>query len=464
MTRPNQQAELEAKKLAAIEQLDKKKVELELKKKESAPTRRERALHLVESQQIRQNTQILKERAAELSLQIKLKEREEEEIEDMTKTTIQVYKQKVKHHLHTHANDIRKIKEDKESAQKSQAIEHLEAIKKAESDAQQMSDEYVNDQVHHASQVKGYKDEVKITNSRFKETYEKQFKAIEDEQNENLESLYEDYNLQRINELHEIQERKDHHINRLIKNHKKAFQEMKNFYNKITQDHLTYISQYEAEHQAIEARFLDYEKRKKENEFEILKLEKDSIEKKEENNRLHKTLSTYENDKLALANSRSRLSQLELEIKSLINQHQIKESKFKQLEQERDLLIEKFEASVHDVKQKTEFRALLLEKKVETLGELLKKKEGNLIEMIDTSNIPQETVSIIFNEVDDLLRAKNAVIDNLEYELAKATKAHNDLIMVYKAKLSNSGVPNDELDFELRPSGTTSAPAPSMFK
>jgi cell division protein ZapA (FtsZ GTPase activity inhibitor) len=42
-------------------------------------------------------------------------------------------------------------------------------------------------------------------------------------------------------EIHEIEERKNRHINDLMKNHEKAFAEMKGYYNNITQDNLALI-------------------------------------------------------------------------------------------------------------------------------------------------------------------------------------------------------------------------------
>ena len=56
------------------------------------------------------------------------------------------------------------------------------------------------------------------------------------------------------------------------------------------------------------------------------------------------------------------------------------------------------------------------------------------------------------------------MIENLEYELAKATKAHNDLIAIYQAKLAAAGIPQDELVFEPIPTDTTTAPAPALFR
>ena len=42
-------------------------------------------------------------------------------------------------------------------------------------------------------------------------------------------------------EIHEIEERKNQHINDLMLNHEKAFNEMKEYYNDITRENLDII-------------------------------------------------------------------------------------------------------------------------------------------------------------------------------------------------------------------------------
>ena len=42
-------------------------------------------------------------------------------------------------------------------------------------------------------------------------------------------------------EIHEIEERKNQHINDLMKNHEEAFKEMKEYYNDITRENLELI-------------------------------------------------------------------------------------------------------------------------------------------------------------------------------------------------------------------------------
>jgi adenylosuccinate synthase len=56
-----------------------------------------------------------------------------------------------------------------------------------------------------------------------------------------LDELKEDLELRRKMEIHEIEERKNLHINKLVSNHEKAFQEIKEYYYEITKDNLDLI-------------------------------------------------------------------------------------------------------------------------------------------------------------------------------------------------------------------------------
>merc|ERR1739838_976070 len=48
----------------------------------------------------------------------------------------------------------------------------------------------------------------------------------------------------------------------------------------------------------------------------------------------------------------------------------------------------------------------------------------------------------------DVLDSKNGAIKDLQYELARVCKAHNDLLRTYESKLSSFGIPPDELGFK----------------
>jgi len=59
-----------------------------------------------------------------------------------------------------------------------------------------------------------------------------------------LKELREELELRMKVEVHEIEERKNQHINELMKNHQEAFTEMKTYYNDITRENLELIRMY----------------------------------------------------------------------------------------------------------------------------------------------------------------------------------------------------------------------------
>ena len=56
-----------------------------------------------------------------------------------------------------------------------------------------------------------------------------------------MKLLRDDLELRRKQEIHEIEERKNTHINDLMKKHERAFAEIKNYYNDITHNNLDLI-------------------------------------------------------------------------------------------------------------------------------------------------------------------------------------------------------------------------------
>ena len=57
-----------------------------------------------------------------------------------------------------------------------------------------------------------------------------------------MSGLREELELQRKVEIHEIEERKNGQINALMRNHEKAFTDIKNYYNDITLNNLALIN------------------------------------------------------------------------------------------------------------------------------------------------------------------------------------------------------------------------------
>lgn len=69
-------------------------------------------------------------------------------------------------------------------------------------------------------------------------------------------------------------------------------------------------------------------------------------------------------------------------------------------------------------------------------------RESLLGEVLKISNIEPTAMSI---RIEKLLAQKNEKIGDLRYELARLSKAHDDVLEVFKAKMIKYGIPIEEL-------------------
>lgn len=79
-----------------------------------------------------------------------------------------------------------------------------------------------------------------ITNLRA--DFEREAREIELKYERKMRALRDELDLRRKTEIHEIEERKNSQINTLMKNHERAFSEIKNYYNDITLNNLALIN------------------------------------------------------------------------------------------------------------------------------------------------------------------------------------------------------------------------------
>jgi hypothetical protein len=78
--------------------------------------------------------------------------------------------------------------------------------------------------------------------TKYRADFERRAKELHAKYEKKMKVIREDLELKRKNEIHEIEERKNSQINALMKNHDKAFTEIKNYYNDITVNNLALIN------------------------------------------------------------------------------------------------------------------------------------------------------------------------------------------------------------------------------
>mmetsp|Transcript_34733 Transcript_34733/g.79236 ORF Transcript_34733/g.79236 Transcript_34733/m.79236 type:complete len:481 (+) Transcript_34733:120-1562(+) len=419
----------------------------------------ERNYFQLERDKINTFWEITKKELEEKKAELRNKDREMEEMEERHQVEIKVYKQKVKHLLYEHQNAITQLKIDHEQTIKVLQDEHRAREAELKKDKRSLKLELKELELAHEDFVKSLKEEHDKQIVKLRQDFEQQARELQLKYEKKMKVLRDELELRRKLEIHEIEERKNSHINELMKKHEKAFGEIKNYYNDITHNNLDLIKSLKEEVAEMKKKEAANEKLMFEIAQENKRLSEPLTRALKEVEQLRHELANYDKDKMSLANTKARLSVLEEQNRQLQWEHEVLQQRFTMVHKERDELYDKFESTIYDVQQKTGFKNLLLEKKIEALNEELEKRDAQLSEVLAASNVDPVTLGNITRKLDEVLDAKNKAIKDLQYELARVTKAHNDVIRVYESKLTEFGVPVEELGFRPLVSHTTTGPA-----
>lgn len=410
--------------------------------------REERNYFQLERDKVNTFWEITKRQLEERKAELRNKDREMEEAEERHQVEIKVYKQKVKHLLYEHQNNIAELKAESAVALKLAQDDHKGNEQDLRKDKRSLKVELKEQELSHEDVVKNLKKGQDEHVTKLRQDFERQVKEIESKYDKKMKALREELELRRKTEIHEIEERKNGQINTLMKNHEKAFSDIKNYYNDITLNNLALINSLKEQVEEMKKKEERMEKQMNEIMAENKRLTEPLQKAREEVEELRKQLANYEKDKASLASAKARLKVQEEELRSLHWEHEVLQQRFSQTQSERDELYGKFVKAIHEVQQKSNFKNLLLEKKLTALADTLEKKEAQLNEVLSASNLDPTALTVVTRKLEDVLDSKNSAMKDLQYELARVCKAHNDLIRTYEAKLQSFGVPTEELGFK----------------
>uniref|UniRef100_A0A8C3BWG6 Dynein regulatory complex subunit 4 n=2 Tax=Anatinae TaxID=2068716 RepID=A0A8C3BWG6_CAIMO len=410
--------------------------------------REERNYFQLERDKIHTFWEITRRQLEEKKAELRNKDREMEEAEERHQVEIKVYKQKVKHLLYEHQENLTELKAEgtvsMRRAQKDHWAQEMELRKDMRSLKVELKEqELANEVVVKNMRLKQEEEITWLCND-----FERQVKEIEAKYNKKMQMLRDELDLRRKTEIHEVEERKNNQISELMKNHEKAFSEIKNYYNDITLKNLALINLLKEQME---------ERKKRENQLEKEKADL-LLHKKQQQETLQQTqeqvfemqkkLAHYDMDKEALTNTKARLKVIQKELKDLQWEHEVLEQRFSKVQAERDELYQKFTKAINEVQQKTGFKNLLLERKLKGLLDVLEKKEVELSEVFAASNLDPGALSLVSQKLEDVLSSKNTTIEDLQFQLARVCKAHNDMLQTLEAKLTAFGIPLDNLGFK----------------
>ncbi|XP_055002355.1 dynein regulatory complex subunit 4 isoform X2 [Sorex araneus] len=408
--------------------------------------REERNYFQLERDKIHTFWEITRRQLEEKKAELRNKDREMEEAEERHQVEIKVYKQKVKHLLYEHQNSLTEMKTEGTVVMKLAQKEHhtqeallrkdMRALK-VELKEQELSNEVVvkNLRLKHTEEI-----------TKMRNDFERQVKEIEAKYDKKMKMLRDELDLRRKTEIHEVEERKNGQISVLMQRHEEAFTDIKNYYNDITLNNLALINSLKEQMEDMRKKEEHLEREMMEVSLQNKRLVEPLQKAREEMSEMQKKLATYQRDKQILFCTKARLKVTEKDLKGLQWEHEVLEQRF--IKQERDDLYRKFTAAILEVQQKVGFKNLVLERKLQALSATVEKKEVQLNEVLAASNMDPGALTLVSRKLEDVLDSKNNTIKDLQYELARVCKAHNDLLRTYEAKLLAFGIPLDNVGFK----------------
>lgn len=423
------------------------KEQLRLMKDQLDRERDERNYFQLERDKINTFWEITKRQLEETKAELRNKDREIEEHEERHAVEIKVYKQKVKHLLYEHQNQISDLKSDAHVQRQLEVDVHHRAEDLLSSDKRALKIELKEMQLSHEDVIKNIKLEHDKQNTQMRDELFRTSKEMQKKYEKKMDLLRDDLELRRKIEIKEVEERKNKQIHTLMKNHEKAFGDIKNYYNDITLNNMALINSLKEQVEDMKRKGERDEKLMAEIRAENKSLVEPLAKARVDLVDLKKQLTNYTKDKQYLASAKARLKVYDSTIKQKEWQYEVLEQRFQKIQSERDELYDKFQSTVYEVQQKTGFKNLLLEKKLGTIHEKLERTEAQLGEVLAASNLDPVALSVVSQKLEDVLNAKNAVIKDLQFEVARACKAHNDVLRTYESKLEEFGIPVDELGF-----------------
>jgi len=395
----------------------------------------------------------------ECKVNIANKDTEAEQLEESHRVEVKVYLQKVKHLEYDQKLTNKKIKNEGDQALKGEDEYHNNRLNTMKDDKFRKKKEFNENEKEHQSEVRAETAKQDKMFKKLKTDYDTKIDNQIHNYEELLRKLREDLELKIKVEIHEIEERKNQHINDLMRNHEAAFAELKTYYNDITRENLNVIKGQKQDLENLQASLQTNSKQITEIKAMNKKAEEPLNKNRKLRDEMKYALRQHEKDKMSLDNLKIKLSTLRDKIRRLEREQEELDARYIQVLQEKKDLEDRFERITMEVKMHAELKNEVLAKRLGELENQFEYKETQLQQLVQRAGIDPAIVNQLLVKIHQSIESKNSLLKNLRYSIHHATKAYNDAIRVYEAKLTEFGVPPDELGFEPLESKTSVMPA-----
>lgn len=410
--------------------------------------REERHYFALERDKLSQFWEISRRQLEQSKAQLRNKDREMEDAEERHQMEIKVYKQKVKHLLYENQQNIAEVRGEAGNKFRFQLTNERAHKRVLHTNGCVQAATTREAELAHEQNLKELRREHDTAVTEARQEFEREVQVIEEKYEKRCKELRDDNEIKRRNELTVLEQRKNQQIKALMGQHEKAYSDIKNYYTDLINNGLSGINQLKEQVKEYKEKEERLEKDMAEVQAQNKKLELPLKRAQEKISNLKQELGDYEAEKLELSSTKKQLKVSLADMKKNAWKHEVLEQRFEKFNTERKQLHNNLVRAIHEVQQKAGFKNLLLEKKLKALAVTLEKKEAQLNEVLAASNLDPSALSAITRKLEDVLDGKNGAIKDLQYELARVCKSHNDVLRTYESRLKSFGVPVEELGFK----------------
>nr|CCA21699.1 Sporangia Induced Dynein Regulatory Complex Protein putative [Albugo laibachii Nc14] len=404
--------------------------------------------------------QLAKKASRQNEIQLLEKDREIQVMESNHHVQMRVYAQKVRHLSSEHQGALKKLHNDTSSHLIDQA-EVSAFQKKSFRKVNFSTEEELHERsLHQQEEIEVLKQTQAKNLFKLSEQFALWNRSISSQCKSQLAKLLEMLLLRRKVDVHEIEERKNLHINDLMRNHEKAYLTIRSYYNDITRDNMALIASLKREILSIKTKADDNAMLMKDVAIENKRLSEPLAIAIREVECLRGELRDEQKDQLSLVHALSRLTQVKKRTFYVEKCQNEKKNEFLKMQKERCELYSAFEGLVESVYDNGERKSNALATRMRILkGQNQNQNQSQ--SLTHTQMRPQkQSQDQMQNQMDGptqsqnqmgslngatarvglALRSEKDAISRRRRILAMQRKAYGDSVRICAQKLSHLGI------------------------
>lgn len=401
---------------------------------------RERAAAQADRDAVDSFSAVTRKDLRELELAVAEKQIELEGMKDAHRLEVKVYQQKVRHLEYEHGNSVAQARGEAAAELQDEDTLHLKREAYMREEKQSLRRKLRVLEAENADAIQTMKMLQERNLAKMRQEFTSSLDSLKSKYEARLEALRKDMVLRHRVEVHEVEERKNNHINQLLRAHEAAFAEMKRYYNDITEANLALV-------QDLKARIAEAGDKQAANQKLMLEIAEENkrlsdplARAQAELASLQSDLKDADKDKQSLAYARTRLLSLRKQVAQLQETHAELEISYARTEKERDDLYSKFSATVLAAQERSAARAASLEARVGETEADFASKRSVVAQVLAAAKLDPSVLQEISARLDSELESRNNAIRQLQTGVAVLRRAYNDLVLTTEAKLHKLGV------------------------